>query len=969
MKLFLLALIASISTAAAQPSCEYLYGRMVSASQMDATSMAQTIQNERFIANKNGVKVRVFDKTTGKTVEAETEGMIESFDLFGDKLGLAWSKNIGGVSGVETGVMDPTTGRLTKFRSRVENGRAINRLHHNPLIASNHSNLAIVAGGSPESGELAVLTNNSLHFVSVRDGRHRELPLPEKAGYTYTLPGTTKYLTVGDSAWAVTDSATGRTFTDPMMKQNSAMFSGNNKTHAYITRTAPGSTRPEIVLMDLSSGSIKPIDTSRIGNIHSPVPGEKGIYFIGGNDPAIYFADSANGAVTKISGEIQREFDTKLTTTSSGHRAAWVDSPDPNYPNHPELVTFDRATGSLKKTKLGEFFTISQLKISPDGNLVVVTGSDVAGKRTLIVHNATTGQHYSTKMPADFSSYGFEFTPDGKSIMAIDTANPKLMAIRDPAKTAPKGNDPELLKKIAAGQALKLESDIPEIVAFFKSGRFREDPELAHRLLLSLVHDSPLTFDGLMRDFPEVISLRKGKPLDLSRLPPATREAWKKSAVEAVDLRMSSMAKNEVGEFTQMKDWEAMHLLTPLLQELPLEERSFMAARISMAMANSAHFEIPGIFQQKFFKFTKQAVRPIFGIEGKKLVDVDLVYDRVTKRLVPHLLSTEPMPAEAALNTHGFYLAKKDPIFVDHGLTDGSLITEKTIQWETGGETYTTRWKSTVGRGLREVTDSGNSLDYQALWKDDRLNGMVVVGDNMGHDPDLIDEYVDYYKKQGFRFTRPKKNDDLKAYMEKEISEGRLDYLVKEAHSDGMDRDLFRFFQKGDLQVGTKTLTGGKKETITIVHQPESDLKTAMISNSEFGQWIRKREVVDSSGPLVYFNTSCSAFTKACNEIRSAGSKKLVVFAGNGQMDTFENSEESALRQLIHGMREKKTFPEMREMMAKDPSYNVHGQNGYLLPDDRAFHDLLSQHSGFPINSTIETRNAAGKVMHLDGGD
>ena len=91
--------------------------------------------------------------------------------------------------------------------------------------------------------------------------------------------------------------------------------------------------------------------------------------------------------------------------------------------------------------------------------------------------------------------------------------------------------------------------------------------------------------------------------------------------------------------------------------------------------------------------------------------------------------------------------------------------------------------------------------------------------------------------------------------------------FLKESHSDGDERNVFRFSRGNHIVRGLRYKEGGLIEVIYIIFprtlNPEEDnLGTDLLSNRELGQAIAEREA-KGCGQVTYFNTSCWSHVKA----------------------------------------------------------------------------------------------------------
>jgi hypothetical protein len=115
------------------------------------------------------------------------------------------------------------------------------------------------------------------------------------------------------------------------------------------------------------------------------------------------------------------------------------------------------------------------------------------------------------------------------------------------------------------------------------------------------------------------------------------------------------------------------------------------------------------------------------------------------------------------------------------------------------------------------VVPTGKEPAYASLWKDGVLNGMVVTGSNLRDlSKGVMDEYLECYRQDSFEFSDAEiQIDDFKGFLGQKVKSGELDYFIKEAHSDGDEKNLFRLDKKARMSVGTKKLPNGQGESLS----------------------------------------------------------------------------------------------------------------------------------------------------------
>jgi hypothetical protein len=299
------------------------------------------------------------------------------------------------------------------------------------------------------------------------------------------------------------------------------------------------------------------------------------------------------------------------------------------------------------------------------------------------------------------------------------------------------------------------------------------------------------------------------------------------------------------------------------------------------------------------------------------------------------------------------------------------LLTDQTVSWKVGDAGYhghlTVRTEAKT-----DLAASAEAPDYKALWKDGKLTGLVITGTNMGGSlsQSVMDQYLEYYKDQGFTFEKDKKGgerivpiSDLPKFFDQKVRSGEVSYLVKEAHSDGDDHNIFRMDSQASMTKGIKNLSNGKEEVVYLVFPDTKAQATRLISNEDFGAMVR-----DRPAPLVYFNTSCWSHTKAVNEIEAAMTPKLVEIPSLTVMQTFSNEKNSTEKILLDSFRQGKKYSEIREALKKDPLNKAGNVNVLMFPDqgDENYQQYIRDVIKTPLNIHVDIQDEQGKPYNID---
>ncbi len=516
-----------------------------------------------------------------------------------------------------------------------------------------------------------------------------------------------------------------------------------------------------------------------------------------------------------------------------------------------------------------------------------------------------------------------------------------------------------------------------------------------HVFLLRLYKESPSTFYTVYWELKNKLPTDLfSRELALSQLfPPEELKELKQTYFKEFVRRIRDMKTASSPFFPSNPKanlFEDFHVFYPLFHSIDKKKKKNLVNRISGLYLNQAMAvpEFQQVFNQKIFRFIKHNVKLALGVEGKTSPLTDLAVTR-PGGLFPSgnkekglfsgvLFSTSPIKTAtgevSTKNSFGFYHLNIPKFF-----TAPTQKEEHVLEWQTFGQSF----KSKVTAAPSDIDFSKYypaevSPKYADLWDDDkRLGGMVVIGDNMSEQEELLGEYQSYYKSQGFKFSAPVKLTKVRDFLKEKVESGELDYLVKEAHSGGNEHVLVSINPKGEMRIANKKHADGTSESVYL-YLPEPKKPTDpwgvrnntenAITNKEFAEWMKKRTEVQQK-QLLFFNTSCSSVEMVCKEIQDIQSPQFMAYGAATLNDTFVNAEDSALRQFIHGIRKKKTYAEIREMMQKDPSYAKKESNDYLMPDEPRFQELVVKKLENPVDVDVAIFDEKGNRYYLDQDD
>ncbi|MBI2605050.1 MAG: hypothetical protein HYW49_03110 [Deltaproteobacteria bacterium] len=512
-----------------------------------------------------------------------------------------------------------------------------------------------------------------------------------------------------------------------------------------------------------------------------------------------------------------------------------------------------------------------------------------------------------------------------------------------------------------------------DVIEYFDREAYRRHPRWALPLLLRVLKGADILFGSLLEKYPYLTTEEFANILvSQSYSEELIREYLPLVKKHAETLKRLIPDSSRAVEAM----WKSLVPLRPIVVRLDKTYREELSLYIARGLANSAvEGEYRAILQAKLVKFARQMARRWLGVETRALTDLSVVNEKGT--LTPVILGVYPIDGDPATHTpYGFFAKKLEQFKIENDGEGVARAIDKTFGWKHGGQTFTAKYAAKpILKNTLEFSPKLTSPDYPSLWKDGSLNGLVIVGDNLKFDEDMIlHEYITYYQKQGFRFDKKTVNvDDMAVYLKEEIESGRLDYMLKEAHSDGDDQNVFRYVLKAKVMVGRKTHSDGRTETIHIVDnvapkeagKDAGESGSALIPNAEFGSWIRARES-GGFGEFIYFNTSCGATVKVANEIQSAYSPKLLDLGGVSSMNTFVSTPgEVGMYAVLDGIRKGKTFQRIRDDLGKCKEY-LNGYDRYVFPDDAEFDKEIRSQIMLPLDVDLKIFGPDGKPFEID---
>lgn len=387
---------------------------------------------------------------------------------------------------------------------------------------------------------------------------------------------------------------------------------------------------------------------------------------------------------------------------------------------------------------------------------------------------------------------------------------------------------------------------------------------------------------------------------------------------------------------------------------------------------------LEGVPSPKRFQYAKQTIKKHLGLDYLPLTEI-IEKREGEKNIVLNAIAVDPIHG-ADPTTDSFLPSSKKMKTVtltNRHNRSGQTLSKGELNWKVGENPFSARYHIALGKVFRTLAPQMTKPDYEGMRKDGKLTGLVLLDSNMGAEDGryLLNEYKGYYEENGFRFSQPKSVEDIRSLLGELISTGEVDYIFKEAHSYGNDA-FVTLNEQGSLFVGKKRSKAGKEEVVYI-YKPNARTATTEISFRDAGEWMKQRDEAKGSPQLFFCDTSCSSLDGGASHIAQVGTPKFIFVGGDSSLSTFTNEPESPLYNILTGIREEKTFGQIRNSLrqakGENPeereNYDWSGED-YLFPDQEAWREAVS--SGLnneyqrPTTTTIEVFDQKGRRYGID---
>jgi hypothetical protein len=463
----------------------------------------------------------------------------------------------------------------------------------------------------------------------------------------------------------------------------------------------------------------------------------------------------------------------------------------------------------------------------------------------------------------------------------------------------------------------------------------------------------------------------------LAGLTPAQLRRWQRGLVSAFEaLRFHDEVNSE--HFVRVFN---VYTTLARLARIPESDLSVGIRTLSAAASGVlARGRLSGVQSARIYQFAKAATRQAMGLQSPLLTDLALATHGTDFEVV--LMSSQTItsfPAGAVPSSYiGVHFVRWPRTTIPESRPN-SVILDKQYKWVTGDQKFSATLKVRVGRETKSVAPRIKTLNYRGMWADRKLTGLVLVSDNVGDfRAELIGEYKEYYADNGFRFETLMRS-DFKAWLGKVISDGELDYMIKESHSVG-GRNFLGTKSAVKIYKGTRRVSSnGRQEVVYIVRSVDSSGEIDL-TVADFGEWMKQRAESKNSPQLLYVNSTCYSIEDQCELVNAVQNPLLVAVGSDDQLTTFTNEPAGSLYQLIDGVRKGETFGSIRrktEKAVNDANKLAEKLNDYemevdlddeslLFPDDPSWADAIAGGVPRPLIVDVEVKDSNGQIVDLE---
>lgn len=227
--------------------------------------------------------------------------------------------------------------------------------------------------------------------------------------------------------------------------------------------------------------------------------------------------------------------------------------------------------------------------------------------------------------------------------------------------------------------------------------------------------------------------------------------------------------------------------------------------------------------------------------------------------------------------------------------------------------------------------------DYSAMVSDGVLGGAILIANNLtDFTAELRNQYRDYLVAEGFRRTEDRNLTAAQAtgiFLSK-VTSMELDYVLREGHSESSTGVLANLGQNVRVEKFERQRQRGKAREVMWVFTGRPGSKgdsSDTITQSGLGQALRSRN--QPTQQFLYIDTSCFASDDFCTSMNAVAAVGFTPIGSDIQVETFSEEAGGPVYEILHGVRNLKTYSEIKTSIRKAELEEDEDEAGFVFPN------------------------------------
>ncbi len=348
------------------------------------------------------------------------------------------------------------------------------------------------------------------------------------------------------------------------------------------------------------------------------------------------------------------------------------------------------------------------------------------------------------------------------------------------------------------------------------------------------------------------------------------------------------------GRIANYQDW--LHykpIFDIFLTKIQIEE--FLEVYAYRTAENSGlNNELPRIDPSKLWAFTwNQAAKLFNHKDATEFTDLS-AYQNGDK-ISFMILGSQPI-ANGKVNRYGFYTRQEESLAVS------PLQGQRAFSWQwlQGTKNYTA--EVTLSQKHPPGASKPSQFPLHAAHGLIFLDATMIKSDV----DELTKSYQDYYKQLGFEFGPQTPINNIPKFFAIELAQNKVDYLIRDGHSDGDDENVIVLYPDGYMKEGKRNGPQGP-ETVKLIYNLKKEPANVRIAYSTFNDLLHQR-AKHMPTALTLVDGSCWGFEKTRFTLGEIDPSLVIAISANTPVNFFENTDINAMRRLLDAIRNGKSF-------------------------------------------------------------